>query len=180
MSDRLAQMRQDEVARLNKELDLAIERIRHYRATYPAINELDSGYYVDGSNRHGLEDSGGFAGPTYRMWDISSIFGRELVIFENIEWDRWSMWESNSDIGNDIYGLALSDPNHATYHNSTLWVGRVDLEQLAADASMTLDTIVWMTDSLTRFFSDEAAFRDTVDSFLAQFNHSAKGQLVFS
>ena len=67
MSDRLTQMRHDEVARLRDELAKAIERIKHYRAAYPAINELDFGYYLDGSTREGLEDHGGFARPTYRM-----------------------------------------------------------------------------------------------------------------
>lgn len=180
MSDRLKQMRKDEVARLSDELAKAIERIKHYRIVHPAINELDCGYYLDGSTREGLEDGGGFSRPTYRMWHIGSIFGRDLVIYEDIDWEAWDVWSSDAGIGIDSYGLALSDSGHTTYHNETLWIGKVDLDMIGEDTATSLDTIVWMSDSLARFFSDEVAFREVVDEFTSRFVHEAQSKLALS
>lgn len=180
MSDRLTQMRQGEVARLRDELAKAIERIKHYRATHPAVNELYSGYYLDGSTREGLEDWGGSDCPTYRMWRIGDIFGRSLLIYEDIDREVWSVWNSDAGIGIDSYGLALTDPAHGTYHNATLWIGKVDLDEIGGDSSVSLDTIVWMSDLLSRFFSSEAAFREAVDELTSRFVHKAQSKLAFT
>lgn len=180
MTDRLLQLRNEQVDLLKRELEAAILRIQYYRKRYPAINECEFGYFLDASSNEGLEDSGGFVRPNYRMWPLGRVFAGSTYIYEDIDYSRWRAQGDSDKIGTDTYGLALSDPAHATYHNSTPWIGKVSVEKLVDNSSFALDAIITITDALKQHFETEEAFREIVKEFTDSFVHRAASKFVLN
>lgn len=178
MDKRLEKLRRRETERLKRELGAAVERVRHYRAKYPAINQNDWGYYLDGSQRRDF-GSTGVATLDYRMWEVGSLFGRRLYLYEEVAPGTKAAVDDCALYGTDTYGLAVDDPERFTYGGLHDGIATIDLETLVEGADYTLDAIVWMSGALGRLFPTDKAFQRAVKTFTKEFVHQAAGDLQF-
>jgi hypothetical protein len=177
--DRLATVRKEEVARLKRQLSAAVRSIRHYKRIYPAINENDGGYYLDGSERRDF-GSTGFAQPDFRMWQVGYISNGGLYIYQEIDRHQWKYPDDCSPLDIDVYRLAHAVPNELMYGGSRDGIRPVDLDTLAKDTDRyTLDMIITMSSALEEFFATEEAFRAAVAEFKKEVRHDSADKLVF-
>jgi hypothetical protein len=177
LDKRLLKLRCRETDGVKVALDAAIVRIRHYRAKYPAINTNDWGYYLDGSQRRDF-GSTGFTPHNYRMWELGSMLGRRLYLYEELLPGVKLATDDCALFGADTYALAIDDPEAKTYGGHHDGIARIELGTLAENSEYSLDAIIWMSSSLARLFKNEKSFWRAVKQFTKRFVHQARGDLT--
>ena len=164
---------------LKRSFAAATNRIRHYRTTYPALEDNESGFYVDGSHRRDF-GSTGFAEPSFRMWEIGRVRGRMVYIYQKIDLSQYKRGSFAPEVDIDDYCLAIEDRSLRTYGGYQDGIARIKLSELVKNDDFTVDMIIEITDLLAAFFVTDAVFQKAIKEFSKEIYHSSQNKLVFA
>jgi hypothetical protein len=146
-----------ELDELKRQRTLAVERLKQYLEHHPVMKVLQYGEYPDGSIREEINDMGGTVSPSFHVWRVGRAEKRDVYIYEDINWSVYSanpMFHKVEDLDVGTYGLAVSNPVVAMYHNQGLYIGSVDDEDLDK-IDWSLELVIEITDLLMAFYTPE-------------------------
>lgn len=174
-TSRLKSVRSTELTKFSKAYDQAVERLIAYRHNNPEVNVLDFGYYIDGSFRDSVSETGGSACPSQHIWEVGSIFGRTIYICEDID---WGVWRNNHAIDDPermdlgTYQLAITDPDVVMYRNVGVFIRTIKAADFDTAIDWSIDTIIAVR-GLLDSFGDENDMSARTKDFTKRFAHIA-------
>jgi hypothetical protein len=162
MASAITKARQARITKFRRAYHGAVRRLTAYRKAHPRVNVLHDGYYIDGSFRDMIDDTGGMISPSFHMWELGVTSDeRTAYVYECIDWGAYRTngpYVNPNVIDTGTYAFALSDSTVPMFRGSGTYVGSIPSSQFA-HIDWTTDVIIEATSMLQRAF--ERADMDT-------------------